>query len=65
MPADRSSNLQTEEGPVNFEKMSPAEHDAWLCEGLDELLKSAQRRKSRGPRLKQPPEDNQLLQLTF
>jgi len=40
MPADRSSNLQTEEGPVNFEKMSPAELDAWLCEGLDELLKA-------------------------
>jgi hypothetical protein len=40
MPTDRSSNLQTEEGPVNFEKMSRAELDAWLCEGLDELLKA-------------------------
>ena len=40
MPADRSSNLQTEEGPVNFEKMSPAKLDACLCAGLDELLKA-------------------------
>jgi hypothetical protein len=40
MPADRSRNLQTEEGPVNFEKMSTAELDAWRCEGLEELLKA-------------------------
>lgn len=36
-----SQNNRQLKGTVNFEKMSPAELNAWRCEGLEKLLKAS------------------------
>src|SRR5262249_41352009 len=41
MRASHSKKLKTKGNRVNHEKMSPAERDAWLNEGLEDAIRAA------------------------